>query len=124
MKIIQVRNINKGIGILLATILITYLLPSLLLISGYDVKLLLANVEGWTSLKRSIAFASWSTIINVSISLLIAVLLHQISLKSSKGGIISILIIPVMLGNVSIAFSFPVAKLISNPTHFTNLLAY
>lgn len=104
MKKVLREYIIKAVGVLLAISLIAYLIPSLENLSGYNVNSFFSNHEGTIAFKRSVFFALGSTIINVLFSLLIALSINNIPLNSKKGSWIALLIIPIMLGNVSIAF--------------------
>lgn len=84
--------------------LIAYLFPSLNKISDLNLKLFLNNNEGTLAFKRSIIFGLCSTFLNIIFSLFIAISISNITLNSKKGRLITFLIVPIMLGNVSIAF--------------------
>lgn len=98
------RRIIRVAIVILSIILIAYLLPSLPSLSGMKISLFFKNQEGVDAFKRSFLFAFGSTIITILLSLFFALGMSKISLHSKTGKLISILIIPVMLGNVSVAF--------------------
>jgi len=98
------KYIVKALSVLLASGIIAYLIPSLSNLSGFNLNLFFNNFEGTLALIRSVFFALGSSIINVLFSLIIAISISNISLNSWKGNLISFLIIPIMLGNISIAF--------------------
>lgn len=102
-KIVRVYII-KAIGIMLAVSLVAYLIPSLVNLSGYNINIFFDSTEGTLALKRSILFALGSSILNVLLSLLIALSISSVPLNSRKAGLIAFLIVPIMLGNMSIAF--------------------
>ncbi len=98
------RQIIRAAIVLLSIIFIAYLLPSLPSLFGMKVNLFSKNKEGIDAFRRSFLFAFGSTTINILLSLFFAIGMSKISLRSKTGKLISFLIIPVMLGNVSVAF--------------------
>lgn len=96
--------IVKILSVLLAICLIAYLFPALSNLSGYSINTFFSSQEGTIAFKRSVFFALGSTIINIVFSLLIALSLVNIRINIKGGKWITLLIIPIMLGNVSIAF--------------------
>lgn len=98
------RQIIRAAIVLLSIIFIGYLLPSLPSLFGMKASLFSKSQEGIDAFKRSFLFAFGSTTINILLSLFFAIGMSKISLRSKTGKLISLLIIPVMLGNVSVAF--------------------
>jgi len=104
MSAIVKKYLFKGFSIVLIIGLISYLTPLLISLSDINILLFFSNKEGVLAFERSVAFSFVSTILNIFFSLFIAILLSRFSLYKRTGRLISILIIPFLLGNISIAF--------------------
>lgn len=88
-------------------LLLGYLVPFFLNINIHDLGLLFSDSDGlYIASVRSLSFAFLSSLINVLLSLFIAVKLKSIKAYSYKGLLLSILIIPALLGNVSTSFIY------------------
>lgn len=88
-------------------LLVAYLIPFLFGVSFKNLDSLLPVNDGfYPAGYRSVAFAFFSSIINVFIGLYFAVRLNTIKLFSRKGLLLSLLIIPCLLGNVSTSFIY------------------
>ena len=91
------------------SIMIAFLFPIIL---SFDVKtdlidLWLDGSRGLLpALYRSSIFALISSCVNVFIGLQIAIFLRRISLTSRKGTLLSVLLLPILLGNVTISYIF------------------
>lgn len=92
------------VALLLAMILL-YLFPLVYRIHDLNFSVFSKNQDGlqeaWL---RSSIFAIFSTIINVVGGLIVAIALRKVSFNSSRGKYLAFLLIPVMLGHLSIAF--------------------
>lgn len=99
----------KLIIMLVLAIMIAFLLP---IIFSFDVKTDLIKL--WfdrsrgllPALYRSSLFALVSSCVNTFLGLQLAILLRQISLTSRIGTLLSVLMLPILLGNVTISYIF------------------
>ena len=101
-KTLKKRLFKVG-GFIFAVVLIAFLLPSLIGFH-FNFDLFVKNQDGHSAFTRSFLFALGSTVVNVILSLLCAIGLSKVRLNSSRGKLLSFLIIPVLLGNMSCAF--------------------
>jgi ABC-type sugar transport system permease subunit len=98
------------VGILLLALF--YFLP--LFIKGFSFNnffvSLINNTENFSnSLVRSLIFATVSSLLNVILGFIIALLLTRITMNSFLGRQLSWFLLPVILGNVSVAFVFKIS---------------
>lgn len=104
------NNINtsrkyKVIVLLLVLSLAIYVLPAFMRVINIDIIQAFDNKYGkFDAVFRSSLFALISSALNVGLSLFFALQLRDIRINSPKGKILSLLILPVLLGDVSIAF--------------------
>lgn len=86
-------------------LLMTYLVPIFYQLVTFSFKPLIQNQDGLNdAAAKSFIFATVSTVLNLTVSLVIAIRLRKIPLFSVKGKYLAFLLIPVLLGNVSVAF--------------------
>lgn len=84
-----------------------YLIPFPLGISFKNTGSLLPVNDGfYSAVYRSVAFAFISSLLNVFLGLFFAIRLSNIKLFSTKGLLLSLLVIPCLLGNVSTSFIY------------------
>lgn len=88
-------------------LLVGYLVPFFININIHDIDILLSDKDGLYSASiRSLGFAFFSSLVNILLSLFVAVKLKSIKAHSFKGLLLSILIIPALLGDVSTSFIY------------------
>lgn len=102
---LNTQSLYRLFSFLIIILVISYLLPIAGQIFNVDYSLIHTNIENrneaWS---RSLIFATVSSLFNVLVSLWLAIQLREIPLFSKKGFLLSILIVPVLIGDVSIAF--------------------
>ncbi|QKJ28350.1 hypothetical protein HQ865_00765 [Mucilaginibacter mali] len=91
-------------GIALSALFLFYLLPSFTGIAEGRLDLISKNPEGVSAFIKSFNFACLASLFNVGLSLFLALGLTKVAISSTAGKWLNLLIVPVMLGNVSIAF--------------------
>jgi hypothetical protein len=101
----RVSHIRIGALLAIGAIL-SYLIPVLFHIKDIDPAIFFNDRDGLNSAwARSLELALASTLINILLSLGIAILLKSIRINSFKGKLMALLLLPVLLGNVSVAFT-------------------
>jgi len=116
------KKSSTGVYLMIGIIITTFLYFLPLFIKGFSINAFLApllnNVEGFSgSLFRSLIFAIISSLFNITVGFFIALLLKHISIISLSGRQLSWFLLPVILGNASVAFIFKVSLF---NTHFFN----
>jgi ABC-type sugar transport system permease subunit len=105
MSIVMRRKLIRICGIGFIILIISYLFPTLKGLFDTHLDIFTSDQDGFNEAwERSIIFAFVSTIFNVILGLLFAIGLRRITILSNKGKILGILLLPVILGNVSVAF--------------------
>jgi hypothetical protein len=101
----RVNHIRIG-ALLAIAVILSYLIPVLFHIRDIDTAPFFNDQDGLNSAwARSLELALASTLINILLSLGIAVSLKPVRINSFKGNLMAILLLPVLLGNVSVAFT-------------------
>ena len=102
------QNISsKFIIFVILFIIFLYFLPIIYFgINDFFSPFLGGSIGFIKSLWRSVLFATISSLFNVIGALFLAILLYQIKPSSKTGQILTILIVPVLLGNITVVFLF------------------
>lgn len=116
------KKSSTGVYLMIGIIFMTFLYFLPLFIKGFSISEflvpLLNNVDGFSgSLLRSLIFAIISSLFNIIVGFFLALLLKHISIFSFLGRQLSWFLLPVILGNASVAFIFKVSLF---NTHFFN----
>lgn len=103
---IIMKNVRIRItAIFIIGLLMSYILPIFGGLLTFDISLFLEDQDGlneaWT---RSIIFSLSSAVLNVLLAMALAIGLQGVAFFSTQGKLLSWLLIPVLLGNVSVAF--------------------
>jgi ABC-type sugar transport system permease subunit len=89
----------------ISLIILAYLLPVAVQLLQFNLSAFTTDQDGLNEAwLRSVGFALGSSLFNLLVAMLLAVSLQGIPFYSNKGKILAFLLIPVLLGNVSIAF--------------------
>lgn len=95
----------RASSVFLLCIVFFYLLPMLRQLAAIDISIFANDQDGLNqSWQRSIFFALISTVFNIGIGLTFAIGLQKIPFLSTQGKLLSLLLLPIILGNVSVAF--------------------
>lgn len=116
------KKSSTGVYLLIGVVLLSFLYFFPLFIKGFSINAffapLLNNVDSFSgSLFRSLIFAVISSLFNITVGFFLALLLKHISIFSLLGRQLSWFLLPVILGNASVAFVFKVSLF---NTHFFN----
>lgn len=118
------RNIGKESVALFVSVIffvLLFLAPLLLNLSDFSrTSVLLSESTGFrTTVIRTVSFALFSSLLNVFFAYFGALSLSKIDLFTKKGTLLSLLLLPVLLGNLTIAF---MAKAILTETGFIDYI--
>ena len=98
------RSIYRTGGIILSALFLLYLIPSVLSLSAGRLDMIGKNPEGVSAFAKSFYFACGASLFNITVSLVLAIGLNKVAIRSAAGKWLNLLIVPVMLGNVSVSF--------------------